>query len=318
MVPELCTMRGKAAMNDSTNETYGRWLDELASRPRFGPDDLLGSANLIDAAARQRAAESMVTGTCMSLARPIVTDVRGRYSGVEVEGSHGQIAAFTNRPAFAGIVDVGSDWVRIGAHGQQHTHLDSLNHIGRAGHWYNGFSVDDPAGPSLAYLADHLLVTRGVLVDIPAVRGTDWVDAAAPVTGEDIDAALQRQGAAFAPGDALLLYMGRDRYERAGHHMDVAAGRPTPGAGSGAARWIAEHDVSVLAWDFQDAVAPDEPVWQVHLLIWAIGLLVVDNCDLGPAAAQIEHSRRSTGGFIVTAPAIPHATGAIVQPLFIQ
>jgi kynurenine formamidase len=305
-------------MNDSANETYGRWLDELASRRRFGPDDLLGSANLIDAAARQRAAESMVTGASMSLARPIVSDVRGRYSGVEVEGSHGQIAAFANRPAFAGMVDVGSDWVRIGAHGQQHTHLDCLNHIGRAGHWYNGFSVEDSAGPSLAVVADHVLVTRGVLVDIPAVRDTDWVDAAAPVTGEDIDAALARQGAPFAPGDALLLYMGRDRYEQAGHHMDLAAGQPTPGAGSGAARWIADHDVSLVAWDFQDGVTPAEPVWQVHLLIWAIGLLVVDNCDLGPAAAQVQQTGRSKGAFIVTAPPIPHVTGALVQPLFIQ
>jgi kynurenine formamidase len=216
------------------------------------------------------------------------------------------------------MVETGADVAHIGAHGQQHTHLDGINHIGRAGKWYNGFPVEDLDGPSVADVADHVLFTRGVLADIPTVRGTDWVDESSPVTGEDIDAALKHQGIDFLPGDALLLYMGRDRYERAGHHMDVAAERRTPGAGAGAARWIAEHDVSLLCWDFLDAVTDDEPVFQCHLLIWAIGLLLVDNSDLGPAAAQVRQNGRSNGAFIVATPAVPRATGALVQPLFIQ
>jgi hypothetical protein len=300
------------------NEEYATWLDELAAKNRFGAGDRLGTANLIDDDARKRAADSVVLGACLSLARPIDLEYQGIRSGITIDISHAQIGAFPNRPPFVGPVDVGNDLAHIGAHGQTQTHLDGINHIGRAGRWYSGFSVTDRDGPSIADIAQHVLFTRGVLVDIPAVRGSDWVDAANPVTGEDIDAALDRQGAEFSAGDALLLYMGRDRFEQAGQSMEVRAGVATPGAGAGAARWIAEHDASILAWDFQDAVIDTEPVFQVHLLIWAIGLQIVDNCDLGAAAEQVRRTGRSTGELIVATPPVPGATGAIVQPLFIQ
>jgi kynurenine formamidase len=302
-------------VTQNVNQAYTEWL---AAEKRFGASRLIGTANLIDSAARVRAVEAVKTGACVSLARPITDETQGEHSGVRVEVGHAQIEAFPNRPPFAGIVDTGSDLAHIGAHGQQHTHLDGINHIGRAGKWYNGFPVEDLDGPCIADLANHVLFTRGVLVDIPAVRGTDWVDPSFPVTGADIDGALARQNTDFIPGDALLLYMGRDRYEDDGNVMDVAAGRPTPGAGAGAARWIADHGVSLLSWDFLDAVHPDEPVFQCHLLIWAIGLLLVDNSNLGPAAAQVRASGRSSGAFVVATPPVPRATGALVQPLFVQ
>jgi kynurenine formamidase len=305
-------------MTSTANQRYAEWVDELAARNRFGSGDRIGTANLIDDAARKRAAEAIRTGSCISLARPITDEKEGDYSVVSVDVWHGQVDAFTNRPPFAGVVDTGADVAHIGAHGQTHTHLDAINHIGREGKWYSGFPVDDLDGPCVADLANHILFTRAVLADIPAVRGTDWVDPAEPVTGDDIDGALAQSGTDFLPGDALLLYMGRDRYERAGHSMDVAAGRATPGAGWGAARWIAEHDVSILCWDFLDAVHDDEPVFQVHLLIWAIGLLLVDNANLSPAASAAKERGVSTGALVVATPPLPRATGALVQPLFIQ
>jgi kynurenine formamidase len=209
------------------------------------------------------------------------------------------------------------------AHGIDYTHLDALNNMGRAGKWYGDHSVDDPNAPSVAQLADHGLFTRGVVVDIPAVRGSDWVDATAPVTGEDVDAALSRQGAEFLPGDALILYMGPDRFERAGNTVDLAAvalGSSTPGAGHGAARWIYEHDVSLVAWDFLDGFTgrDTDPTFCVHLLIPVIGQVLVDNCHLGPAIDRLRVSGRSHGALVVATPAIPRATGAIVRPLFLQ
>jgi kynurenine formamidase len=305
------------------NQDYGRWLDDLAAGVRFGSGDRLGTANLIDAAARRRAAESIRLGTCVSLARPISLSADGADTGLRVETFLGQIVTYGTRAPFAKPLETSGDTTCIEPHGVGYTHLDALNHMGRAGKWYGGYAVDDPQGPSVADLANHVLFTRGVLVDIPAVRGTDWVEDDAPVTGEDIDAALASQGAEFAPGDALLLYMGRDRFEAAGHAVDLVAtatGSAGSGAGAGAARWMAEHDVSLLAWDFLDAFpsTDTEPIFPVHLLLTAIGLLLVDNCDLGPAAAQVNSSGRSTGALIVATPPVPRATGALVQPLFIQ
>jgi kynurenine formamidase len=144
------------------------------------------------------------------------------------------------------------------------------------------------------------------------------VDADAPVTGDDIDAALARAGATFESGDALLLYMGRDRFEAAGHKMDLMSGAPTPGAGAKAAGWIVDHQVSLLCWDFLDAHSPAEPARQVHSLVWAIGLVLVDNCNLAPAAQATQAAGTVLGGLIVAPPPLPKATGCLVNPLFIQ
>jgi kynurenine formamidase len=311
------------ASNGSANEEFGRWLDDIASRNRFGRSDRLGTANLIDDRARQRAAEALVKGICVSLARPITEAAEGEDAEVRVEVGYGQMEAFGTLAPFAKPLDTGSDVTHVAAHGIDYTHLDALNHMGRGARWYGDYSVDDPHAPSVAQLASHLLFTRGVIVDIPAVRGTEWVEPTAPVTGEDIDAALSRQGAEFVAGDALILYMGRDRFETAGNTVDLAAvafGASTPGAGQGAARWIAEHDVSIVAWDFLDGFTgrDTDPTFCVHLLIPAIGQVLVDNCHLGPAIDRLRMNGRSHGAFVVGAPAIPRATGALVQPLFIQ
>ena len=51
----------------------------------------------------------------------------------------------------------------------------------------------------------------------------------APVGGDDIDAALSAAKTTFEPGDALLLYMGRNRWEAAGGHFNPFSRTPTPG-----------------------------------------------------------------------------------------
>jgi kynurenine formamidase len=122
----------------------------------------------------------------------------------------------------------------------------------------------------------------------------------------------------FEQGDALLLYMGRDRFEAAGGYLNALSGHPMPGCGSSAARWIIDHGVSILCWDFLDASSPNEPDMPVHLLIWATGLVLIDNAHLGGAAEQARRTGRSVGAFTVTPAPIPRATSALVQPLFVQ
>jgi kynurenine formamidase len=308
-------------MTSNPNDEYTVWLEAVAAEARFGPEDKIGTANYIDAAARRRAADAIRTGIYFSLARSLeLGHDENHYRGsLEAEATITPFDALPHRPAFSGgPVVVGKDVAHINVHDRHQTHLDAINHIGRNGKWYNGFAVDDPEGPDLAGLADHGLFTRGVLVDIPAVRGTEWVDPAKPVTGEDIDSALAAAGVTFEPGDALLLYMGRDKYETAGNVMDVISGIPTPGAGSGAARWLVEHKASMLCWDFVDAVAEGEPVFQVHMLIWATGMLLVDSCDFARAVEGVRGSGVITGGLVVAPPPIPRVTGSLVDPLFIQ
>jgi kynurenine formamidase len=293
------------------NTVYRTWLRQLASRRRFGNRDRLGTANLIDAAARRRGAEATREGQVVSLARPLADQPTQRQDGLP--GFKIDVF-YTDGP-----IGMGSDHVQFDCHGRTNTHLDSLNHISVDRTWYCGWDVEDTTGPSVAHLADHGLVTRGVLVDVPGMRGSEWADPEMPVTADELDAALERAGVRFEPGDALLLYMGRDRFEAAGHEMaDLRSGQSMPGPGASAARWIADHDVSMLCWDFLDSSHPSEPAACVHLLIWGIGLILVDNCDLSAAAAAARRRGSVTGGLVVAPLAVPGGTGCLVRPLFIQ
>jgi kynurenine formamidase len=209
---------------------------------------------------------------------------------------------------------MGSDHVEIDCHGLTNTHVDGVNHIALDGTWYGGWPVDDPRGPDIADLSRHGLVTRAVLVDVAAVRGEPWVGPDRPVGADDIEQALAASGVGFESGDALLLAMGRDRFEAAGHVVTgLRDGAVVPGVGRSAARWIVDHDVSVLCWDFLDSNHPAEPMACVHLLNHAIGLVLVDNCDLAAARA----TGRATGALVVAPLAVPGGTGSLVQPLFL-
>src|SRR5262245_50847103 len=95
---------------------YDEWVDALRAEQRFGADDRLGTANLVDAAARRRAAASIRTGECLSLARPLVDVVTApdrQAFALEVFVTEGEIGFATDR-------------VALMCHGLVNTHLDAL------------------------------------------------------------------------------------------------------------------------------------------------------------------------------------------------
>ena len=292
------------ASSDSMEERvvdYDEYLANLVAEERFGHGDRLGTANLIDAAARRRAAEAVESGECLSLARPLVdVPTAGDAHAFSLE-------VFENE----GPIGIAMDRLELRCHGLVNTHLDALNHISFGGEFYGGFRLGDPRLTSMADLALHGLVTCGVVVDVPGTRDQEWVAVDEPVTGEDIDRALG--SVRFEPGDALVLYLGRDRLEAS---TAADAGGARPGVGRSGAEWIVDHGVSLVCWDFLDASGGGEPPLCVHRLIRAIGLLLVDNCDLG-AAAAVAREGRQTGALVVAPIAIPGGTGCNVTPLLV-
>jgi kynurenine formamidase len=282
------------------------WLRGLAAEHRHGERDRLGSANLIDVAARRRGAAAATSGRTASLSRDLRQGPNTRKDGapsfeLEVHWTDGPIG-------------MASDHVELDCHGRVNTHLDGLNHISVDGTFASGWAAPGGGdGPEISDFRDGL-VTRGVYVDVPAGRGTSWVDPAEPVTADDIERSLVRGGITFEPGDALLLDMGRDRFEAAG--ASDPDGRIS-GLGRSGAEWVADHGVSLLCWDFLDAMHPDEPLITGHGLIWAIGLLLVDNCDFGRlrAALAAEAGHPPVGLLVVSPLPIEGGTGSNVNPL---
>src|SRR6185437_13797223 len=224
------------------------WFRALAASRPFGAGDRRGTANLIDAAARARAAACVRTGNSVSLARPLLG---GDYNTTAERPGFRHETWYRAAPDGTGW---GQDHLVLNPHGLQNTHLDALNHVAVDGTFYGGRPVTAREQGSVDVLAPDGLVTRAVYVNVPHHRGTRWADR--PVDGADIDAALAAAGFAFEPGDALCLDMGRDVFEAAaGHPLGGPETKQDAGGGlsSDGARWVAEHQVSILAWDMLDS-----------------------------------------------------------------
>jgi kynurenine formamidase len=299
-------------MAEVTHVDLPDWIRALAASRPFGQGDRRGTANLIDAAARQRAAACIRTGSSVSLARPLLPE---DFSTPE----RPTVAHETwYRPAPDGM-GWALDHLVLNPHGMQNTHLDALNHVAVDGTFYGGRPVRDREQGSVDAIAPGGLVTRAVYVDIPQLRGTGWADR--PVDGADIDAALAAAGVSLEPGDALCLDMGRDRFEAAtGHPLGGPESEQDAGGGLSAdgARWVAEHQVSVLAWDMLDSRQAKADHATAHILTWAIGLLLLDNCDFAALREAHGGGTRVAGALVISPLVIEGANGANLNPLVLS
>jgi hypothetical protein len=141
------------------------------------------------------------------------------------------------------------------------------------------------------------------------------------VTGDDLDAAMAAAGIVFESGDALVLHMGRDRFEAAsGHPLGGPESDTDAGGGLSAegARWVAEHGVSMLVWDMLDSSTAKLTHASAHVLTWAIGLLLVDNCDFGELRAAIGPGTQPAGALVVAPLVIEGANGVNLNPLVLR
>lgn len=294
-----------------------------------------GSVTLIDEAARLRGVAQVELGKAISLQREIETRPDRLADGrkaADVEKDQWRALGFGDLPEGHKAVELevtvgiygrhvhGGDVIKYDAHGVGYTHLDGLAHIGADGTWHGPIPAlaSETDEDTMVNWAQHGIATRGVFLDVTAARGVDWITAENPVTAADLDAALAATGITLQPGDGLIIYQGRDRYEAAGNvYPSGAAAVARPGIGEDGAQWIASKDPGLVLWDFHDARNNPAGSLEVHNLIYAIGLCLVDNCLLGPVAAALEAAGTCTGLIVAAPTAIHRSTGVIINPLLL-
>lgn len=270
---------------------------------RWGPDDQLGALNLVTPAKRRAAAALVRTGQAVSLARPFVAPT------LTVE-------------RFARGTDTGGavDELSVRCHGPGATHLDALCHTWDGDGMWAGRSPAAEIGPTgvgwggLERFREGVL-TRGVLLDIPRLRGEPHVRQDSPVHGDELAAAAWEQGVRTEPGDALLVYSGRDEYERM---VGTWSADPTtrPGLESSCLTYIRETDCAIILWDMGD-VRPNEfgLPFPVHAALFAYGVPLVDAALLGPLAQACAAAGRWEFLLSVNPLHIVGATGCLVNPV---
>src|SRR5439155_22245758 len=137
-----------------------------------------------------------------------------------------------------------------------------LCHMAYKGQTYNGYVDKEVHGASgCARMGIEALkngvTTRGVLIDIPRLKGVPFLEPGTPVFPEDIEAWEKKAGVKVSEGDAVFLYTGRwARRPKLGPWclvpMDACLEKGTP-PGSGepgyhasVVPWFKKRDVAVV------------------------------------------------------------------------
>jgi len=133
-----------------------------------------------------------------------------------------------------------------------------------------------------------MLMTRGVMLDIAALKGVEMLGDAYEITVEDLEAAMKRQNVKIQPGDAVLIHTGWGKLWGKDNGRYV---KSCPGIGVKAAEYLAKLDPMLLGadnWPVEVAPNPDPklslPVHQVALVVNGIHLL--ENMKLDELAAK--------------------------------
>ncbi len=302
------------ARKPMTAEDVDAMVEELSNWGRWGKDDQLGALNLITPEKRKQAAALVVEGVSVSLARD-----------VEKEQAADNAEPFVHTMLIAGRGTDGPwslDRYSVAYHGYAHTHLDALCHLFHQGKMYNGFSRDEVDNQGAKKLSIHNakqgIFTRGVLFDIPRLRGVRFLEPGTPIYPEDLDAWEKQAGVKVQSGDVIFIRTGRwKRREVVGPWDALDPG--IAGLHASCARWIKQRDVAILGSDAASDVIPSGipgATHPVHLLtLHAMGVAIFDNCDLEALAETAAGYKRWE--FLLTAAPIPveGGTGSPLNPI---
>src|SRR3954464_5064045 len=166
---------GRAPRNQAEFDTL---FQQVKNWGRWGPDDQLGSANLVTAAKRKQAIALVKNGTTVSLAHNPLTE-----------------KADDNASPFEHTMLRGNNMDRyaVSYHGYAHSHMDALCHILYKDQTYNGYAravVNTDKGCTRLGI-DNLkngLITRAVLLDIPRLKGLPYLEPGTAIYQEDVEA----------------------------------------------------------------------------------------------------------------------------------
>jgi kynurenine formamidase len=220
-------------------------------------------------------------------------------------------------------LQVSTDFFGLEYHGFAVTHLDALCHMFRDGAMYNGHSADrvTTSEGATVHAVDNVrdgVVGRGVLLDIPAQRGVPWLEPADGVYPDDLDAAEERAGVRVRTGDVLLCRFGTAARRHAlGPSKDVFNARP--GLHASCLPWLHDRQIAVLGSDSAQDLYPSgyrrlrAPMHQVGIV--AMGLWLLDNCDLEPLAEACHRAARWEFLFTMAPLRLTNATGSPVNPI---
>ncbi len=293
--------------------TFDRWMHELSNWNRWGADDQRGTVNLITPAVRKAATQTVKDGISVSISRDA-----DAVKSIDNPNPFGFAMIATGQAPDALFA---MDTFTISHHGLALTHFDSLSHVFYRGKMYNGYpqqQVTQQGAQKLAVTAfKEGFVTRGVLMDIPRLKGVKYLDLTTQITPADLEAWEKRAGLKVRAGDAIFIRTGRwaRRAEKGPYNPEKAGA----GLNVSCARWLRERGVALIGADnnaeFMPSPVEGAPFPMHQLLIVAMGMPMFDNCDLELLSARAAALGRWEFLFTASTLAVPGGTGSAVNPI---
>jgi hypothetical protein len=187
-------------------DEFDQLVREVSNWGRWGKDDERGAMNLLTPDRIVEGARLVRSGRTVSMSLPWNTE-----AGPD-----------NPRPALHYMTQLGdrdpgepqtnADFLGSDFHGKATSHLDALCHADFRGQLYNGVPQNSigSAGASFGSVmsVEHGIVGRGVLLDIPHLRGVDWLEPGTAVLPDEVVAAEEAQGVHLGKGDIVLLRSG--------------------------------------------------------------------------------------------------------------
>ncbi len=292
-----------------TKNDIDRFMVDLSNWGRWGKTDQKGTVNLITPARRQAAAKLVTEGISISLSR-----------NTDTEKAIDNDTPFGHKMMIAVGGEFNMDEYTTAFHGFATTHFDALSHVFYRGKMYNGFpqsSVTERGAGELAVTAYRDgFFTRGVLIDIPQLKGVPYLEPSTAIYPEDLDAWEKATGVHILPGDAVFVRTGR--WARRAQKGPWNASEHSAGLYATCAKWLKEKNVALLGSDGSHDVLPsgvDGVAWPVHqILLVAVGMPLFDNCDLEALSQAAAARKRWTFLFTAAPLAVTGGTGSPLNP----
>ena len=272
-----------------------------------------GALNFITPEIRARAAKTVQSGELVPLALPLSTQTTpDNPQPVQHMMLH------SGPPGIAAL-----DYFGMAPHGMAFTHLDALCHVFWQGKMYNGFSDREVGRFGARKCAIDVtrdgVMSRGVLLDIPAAKKVDWLDPGDAIYPEDLDAAEKLGRMTVGEGDVLLLRTGRHQRRKAKGAWDPRR-EGLPGLDASCLQWIHDRRVAVIGCDAVSDIAPSPygaamglPIHVGTLVM--MGIHLIDNADFDALAAACARHQRYNFLFTMAPLILEHATASPVNPL---
>lgn len=285
---------------------------------RWGDDDERGALNLLTPERVQRAAGLVRSGDVVSCGRelPVVAAADNPSPALHHMLMAGDVAVNEHG------LQASADFIAVAFHGMAVSHIDALCHVFVDGQMYNGFPAAEVT--SLGAKRNSIaaayggIAGRGVLLDIPRLRGVDWLEPGDAISPAELDAACSAQEVAVEPGDILIVATGRDaRREQHGPWDPNRVG--LAGLDPECISWLHDHDPAVLGSDgVSDVLPANAHAWPIPVhqcLLVGMGVHLLDNLQLARLAAACASAQRWEFLFVVLPLQIGGGTGSPVNPV---